>query len=82
MIASIGLTNNSSLNIFSVSYDYVVCGFNAQNTADCDTYEIQCALFDEDDEFSENGEYRAYILIDDIPYFIDEMIRTDILGLY
>lgn len=82
MIASIGITNNSSLNIFSISTDYVVCGFNASNIDECATYEIEYGLFDEDDEFAENGEDRAFIMVNNIPYFIDEMIRIESLGVY
>lgn len=74
IIASIGLTNNSSLNIFEVNEDYgtITCGFNATTLDECEEYEIRYDN-DEDDEFES-----PYIVINDIKYFTAEMIRTNI----
>lgn len=81
IIASVGICNTASLNIFNVSCDYIVAGINAKTIEDCETYEIQGAFFDEDNEITDNpdhGEYKPYIDVNGILYTVDEMMRIDL----
>lgn len=86
IIAGWGITNNSSFNVFSISSDFVVGGYNATSIDDCESYEIQWNHFNDDDEIItsediDDDNIRSYIETSEGMYlFLDECLRTD-LGL-
>lgn len=82
IIATVGLTNNSSFNIFeNTNSDYILGGINAQSINECNEYEIRYDYFNEDDEIIDSMEelsdddFKAYILVNDMIIFLDEMMR-------